>query len=620
MGQEQPIPLDVPPGMVLTQSPLASKGRWTGGQWVRFVNNRPQKIGGYVKLSTTGCVGIPRGAWSWNDLTARQLIAFGTEIKLYEMDDTDFISFDITPWINSATLANPLRTANGSKNVNVNWPSHGASVVGQYIDIANATAIGGIPAGNINGSWPITAIVDNNNVTITLAVAANATATGGGAAVSLGLELIPGLANPSAGFGWGVGVWGAEAWGTPRSLASVSFQITYWTFGNFGKILIASVFKGGLFFFDPTAAPLLRAAQIPTAPTFSSACLVTSEEIVIALGSNLVGTTHGTSTDQNLLQWWASAQGDYTNWDVTATSGPNGSPSVSGNLAQGTQIIAGADLGVHVALIWTDTALYEFQYTGSQFVFNVLLSGTECGLIGPMAYALVGTEAYWLGPQGFFMFNGGVQRIPNHDDVSEFVLSNILAHYTVKTVSWYNQRYNEVWFVFVPQDAQEPTTYVAVNRDNWTWTQGLIPNADAAFTCETKLSGYDARPVVFAMDGNLYQMDNGLDADGQDNPWEIHLDGFELGNGENSVEVSGIAMDMQRQSGNITITIEMTDRTPGAKTIIDSGQAVVAPADNMGDFRLAGRQAAISFSGDGVGCDMRMGIPKVLLTKAGTRR
>jgi hypothetical protein len=218
------------------------------------------------------------------------------------------------------------------------------------------------------------------------------------------------------------------------------------------------------------------------------------------------------------------------------------------------------------------------------------------------------------------MFNGGVQRIPNHDDVSEFVLSNILAHYTVKTVAWYNQRYNEVWFVFVPQNAQEPTIYVAVNRDNWAWTQGTIPAADAAFTCETKLSGYDARPVIFGMDGNLYQMDNGLDADGQDNPWEIHMAGFELGNGENSVDVSGIAMDMERQSGNITITIEMTDRTPAAQTIIDSGQAVVAPADGMADFRVSGRQAAISFSGDGLGCDMRMGIPKVLLTKAGSRR
>jgi hypothetical protein len=237
-----------------------------------------------------------------------------------------------------------------------------------------------------------------------------------------------------------------------------------------------------------------------------------------------------------------------------------------------------------------------------------------------MAYALVGSQAFWVGPQGLFMFNGGVQRIPNYQDVSEFVMSSLLQNYTTKTIAWYDQRYNEVWFAFVPQTATEPTTYVAVNLDDWSWTQGVFPAADEAFTCVTRLSGYDARPLVFGQDGNLYQMDNGLDADGQDNPWSIELAPIEVNNGEQSIDLLGVAMDMQRQVGNITISITMTDRTPAAETIIDSGQAIVTPSEGLADFRLGGRQAQISFSGDGVGCDMRMGVPKLLFSKAGSRR
>ena len=616
MGKETPIPLDVPPGMVLTQSALTAKGRWTGGQWMRFWRGKAQKIGGYAKLNAGPVLGVPRGATAWNDLTSRQLIAVGTNLKVYMIPDTDYVPIDITPQITSTTAANPITTTAASTAVNVNFPAHGATVVGQYVDISGAANVSNFAP---NGSWPIAAIVDANNVTITAPQVALATTTGGGGAVSLGVEISPGLVDPSSGYGWGAGTWGGGTWGTPRSYTTISFSPRSWSFGNFGKILIANPINGGLYYFDPTVIPLLRLQQIATAPTFSSGVVVTSDEIVIAYGSNLNGTTAGSAADQDDMQWWASAQGVYTNWDVTAVSGPNGSPSVSGRLAQGTRMVGGVDLGVHVTLIWTDTALYEFQYTGSQFVFNILLSGRECGLIGPLAFVTVGTAAYWMGPQGLFMFNGGVQRIPNYQDVSEYIIRILRAYFTVKTIAFYNQRFNEVWFAFVPNGASEPTNYVAVTLDDYTWTAGVWPAQDT-FCSATRFDAYDARPLVFGTDGNLYQMDNTLDADGQDNPWSLQLAPLELGAGEVSADISGIAMDTQRQVGNMTIAIQATDRTPANETIIDQMTQVATPAQGMVDFRVSGRQAQITFSGDGLGCDVRMGVPKLLFTPAGARR
>lgn len=620
MAVETPIALDFPPGVVLTQSPLAAKTRFTGAQWVRFWRGKAQKIGGYIRLNpaNTSMLGVPRGAWSWNDLTARQILATGTELKLYYADDINFTPLDITPWVTSATgLANPIVTAAGSNVVTINWTGGFTSAVpGQYLDISGASNVDNFAP---NGSWPLATVVSANQATIIAPQNAVNSVTGGGAAVAFGLELLPGAANPYTGFGWGAGAWNVGTWNTPRSVSAITFQSTWWSFGNFGKILIANRSVYGLYFFDPTAAPIVRAAQIATAPTYSNYMVVTSDQIVIAFGSNFKASIPGAGgpSDQDLMQWWASAQGVYTNWDTTQVSGPNGSQSVTGRLAQGTRIVGAVDLGIHITLVWTDTALYEFQYTGSQFVFNILLSGLKCGLIGPHAFAAVGSEAYWVGPNGFFMFNGAVQRIPNNGDISEWVIQNLRPYFTIKTIAWYNQEYNEVWFAFVDLANQEPIKYVVVNRDDWTWTAGTLPER---FSAAILWGGYDTRPLTFGSDGNIYQHDNTLDADGASLPWSLTYPTLELGAGEYSMEVSGVAMDMQRQVGNITAQLTTTDRTPTGATTLDSGTATVAPTDGMADFRVSGRQAQLTLSGSGLGCDMRLGVLKMLIMKGAGRR
>lgn len=617
---EKPIQLETPPGVVMTQSPLTGAGRYVDCSWVRFWRGRPQKIGGYVALVTNNAnqiIGIPRGATAWSDSASRQLFSLGTNIKLYMVSNVDYVPVDITPWrVSLVDSANPISTTNGSNVVTVTYAGHGAAV-GDYVDISGYAAVGGLDP---TGSWVVDTVPDANHVTFLHTGTASSTATGGGVTGTIAFEISPGLSDPGAGYGWGVGTWNSGTWGTPRPYASIGFQPRVWTFGSFGKVLISSPSQGAVYSFDPSVSPLVRAAYISTAPTVNIGVLVTSDLITIAYGSSYDPATglDGGATKQNPLQWWAAKQGVYTNWNTAAVADAQGAPSVVGTVREGTRFVGGGDLGIHQTLMWTDTALYLFQYTGSQFVFNILLAGKECGLIGPMAFVVVGSEAYWMGPNGFFLYNGGVNRIPNYQDVSEWVLSQIRDYYTVKTVAWYNQEFDEVWFGFVPDGYTEPKFYVAVNRETWAWTKGTFPEEISA---ATRLSNFDARPIVCGSDGDVYQMDNGVDADGQPLPWSLTWGPIELDSGRINTEVSGVVVDMESQVGTIHIQMTAYDRSPANESSVDSGTGEFGPTDGLVDFRVAGRIITMAWNGgDTLGDTFRLGEPRLLLGSGGSRR
>lgn len=618
MAGEAAIPLAFAPGIVTSESPLSAKGRYIDASWVRFFKGKPQLVGGYVSLIAHNLmIGVPRGAFAWSDTSTRQLIAVGTATKLYAISNTDFVPSDITPWrVSAKGIANPLTVANGSNVVTVHYVGHGAAI-GDYVDISLSDAVGGL---DCNGSWPVDTVVDADNITFKHSDNATASATGGGAGVTIGFEISPGLSDPAQGYGWGAGAWGEGTWGTPREYTQLSFTPRSWSFGSFGRILISCPTNGALYSYDPSAVPATRAAKITTgAPTACTGVLVTSDRIVLAYGTNynnnLVGP--GSPADQDLLQYWASAQGNYTNWDVTRAYGPQGTQSVVNRLKEGTRIVCGADLGVHITLLWTDTALYALQYNGSKYVFNTQLAGRECGLMGPLAFITVGTAAYWAGPHGFFMYTGGVQRVPNQDDIAQWVIDTIRPYYTIKTVCWYNQRFNEVWWAFVPSGTTEPIKYVAVNLTDFSWIKGDLPEA---MSSATRFTGDDPRPITIGADGDVYQLDNGVTADGAAISWFLQSAPLELGNGEAMIDLNGLAIDMQRQSDTIVAKVEAYDRTPVGAAPIDTQTTSFAPGDGLADIRVSGRSLALRLSGTGTNQDFRLGILKALAGSAGMRR
>jgi hypothetical protein len=77
------------------------------------------------------------------------------------------------------TVANPLRTNDGSTTIEVTHINHGFSGT-ESIIIEDATSVGGINAASINGARTITSVIDDNTYTFTAGASANTSEDGGG--------------------------------------------------------------------------------------------------------------------------------------------------------------------------------------------------------------------------------------------------------------------------------------------------------------------------------------------------------------------------------------------------------------------------------------------------------
>jgi len=77
------------------------------------------------------------------------------------------------------TVLNPLRTIDGSTTVEVTMLDHGFSG-GEAITIEEASSVGGINTGNLNGARTVIAIIDENTFTFTAGGAASSAEDGGG--------------------------------------------------------------------------------------------------------------------------------------------------------------------------------------------------------------------------------------------------------------------------------------------------------------------------------------------------------------------------------------------------------------------------------------------------------
>src|SRR5271168_3775786 len=139
MSQLVPVPINPPPGVVVTETSRVAEGRWIlPFDKVRFVRGRPQKIGGSTRVSSTAMSGTPRATLCWQDFLQNGYVACGTYRKLYAFD-SGFVLTDITPFRSTGTFANnPFTTTASSTSVEVTLAANDANV-GDTVIIAGAT-------------------------------------------------------------------------------------------------------------------------------------------------------------------------------------------------------------------------------------------------------------------------------------------------------------------------------------------------------------------------------------------------------------------------------------------------------------------------------------------------
>ena len=150
---------------------------------MRFRQGTPEKIGGWQRISVNSFLGVCRNLWNWVTLGFENFMALGTNLKFYVERGGQYI--DITPIRQrnyTASLTNPFTTnitAGTEDEVSVADTAHGAQA-GDLVYFTGATAVGGVPADELNTRHVITSITDANNYIITVTTNATSIATGGG--------------------------------------------------------------------------------------------------------------------------------------------------------------------------------------------------------------------------------------------------------------------------------------------------------------------------------------------------------------------------------------------------------------------------------------------------------
>ena len=199
------------PGIDRESTSFASDQSWFDSDLIRFRKGRPEKIGGWSRISSGSVLGTVRSLKTWVTLAALKLMGVGTNSKFYIEQGTTFN--DITPIRSTATLgANPFTTGSaGSGEITVVAVGHGA-FEGDYVTFSGATTVDGLTTADLNKEQVITQVLSANSYTLDTGGSASSGATaGGGSAVIANYQISVGAtAQVANGPGFGAGFFGGS--------------------------------------------------------------------------------------------------------------------------------------------------------------------------------------------------------------------------------------------------------------------------------------------------------------------------------------------------------------------------------------------------------------------------
>ena len=154
------------PGINREGTAYDNEGGWFDCNLVRFRKGRPEKFGGWEKVTDNTYQGTARALHAWIALEGTKYLGVGTHLKYYVQDGSAFN--DITP-IRSTTSAGDVTfsATNGSSEITVADTAHGA-VKNDFVTFSGAASLGGnVTAAILNQEYQIDSIVNANSYKIT---------------------------------------------------------------------------------------------------------------------------------------------------------------------------------------------------------------------------------------------------------------------------------------------------------------------------------------------------------------------------------------------------------------------------------------------------------------------
>jgi hypothetical protein len=459
------------PGVNRDQTNYTNEGGWNECDKVRFRSGFPQKLGGWLKYTIQPMVGVCRSMFNWVTSTSDNILALGTNIKVYV--ETGNNLYDITPLRTTlATTAtdNCVDVSNGSRVININVVNHGCED-GAYATISGVAGanIGGIPVSEINAEHVVTR-VDSDNFTITVATAATSTVSNaGGTAIVIACQINPGPVINEYGYGWGAGAWSRLSWGS-GSLSPIKIFQRDWWFDNFDNDLVMNIRNGAIYYwaFDgsfTSRAVLLSsiggAADVPTAAM--QTMVSQGDKHLLAFGAQPYAGGP-TDFDPLLIRW--SSQDDPFMWTplVTNTAGFLRVP-------RGSRIVRAVPTRQET-VVFTDSSMYSLQFLGTTDVFGLQELSDNISIAASRAAVAVNNVVYWMGTDKFFAYSGRVETLPctlrNH------VFNNLNFDQLDQVVCGTNEGWHEIWWFYPTANSSVNDAYVVYNYMERVWYYGSI--------------------------------------------------------------------------------------------------------------------------------------------------
>tara|TARA_R110000851_G_scaffold281676_1_gene435133 strand:+ start:183 stop:2063 length:1881 start_codon:yes stop_codon:yes gene_type:complete len=604
-------------------------GGWFDSSLIRFRKEFVEKIGGWTKNQATSFLGTCRNLFAWIALDGTKFLFLGTHLKSYVQEGSVF--YDITPIRATTTNGIVFAATNGSSTITATDSDHGA-VANDFVTISGAATLGGtITATVLNQEYQILSTPSVNTYTFIAkdtsgdAVTANSSDTGnGGAGVDGAYQLNVGIDKYVSASGWGAGLWGDGTFGASTAL-SFTNQLRLWSSDNFGEDLLMNPRFGGIFYWDKSGGTDARAVNITAlaganlAPTVGMQVIVSNtDRHVIVLGADpIVGGARTGTLDPMLVAF--SDQESATEWQPQTT---NTAGSV--RLSSGSEIIGGIR-SRQETLIWTDTSLYSMQFVGPPLTFAVNLINQGVGMIGPNACINSPNGVFWMSQDGFYLYNGSVQRVAC--SVLSYVQEGLEIGQSYKTFAILNKEFNEVWWFYpsTKDGTEEVSRYVIYNYSEGTWSIGSLVRT--AWIDEDVFQ----RPVATA-NNYLYNQESGQDDDGSpmDNVF-VESSDFDLNEGNSMTFIKRIIPDIKfygsnTDSGGPIINMLLKTRNFPSESLSTNVTKDVSNNTDQLYVRARARQAVIRLQSDDdaesvnrLGVQWRLGFTRLDIQPDGRR-
>ena len=630
------IKLQFRPGINRDQTDYSGEGGWYECDKIRFRSGFPEKVGGWVKSTPTAFVGVCRQMWSWITTFSDNFLALGTDQKLYIENGGYY--FDITPFAAALAGSNTFAVVDTIALVTVTTATALPSwvITGEPVLIAGMSALGGVPAIEINGVRTVT-VTGANSFTFTTTTAATSTTSVSSASYTVQTEIEPGNPIATLGTGWGVGSWGRDAWGLGSTTGGVGLPQRDWFLDNFDNDLVANIRNGAPYYWergataDPSTSLATHAITLQayaTSQSFSASdvpiqvmqlMVSQQDKHLLAFGAVPFGSTDVDDFDPMLIRW--ASQDSPGEWGPTVTN-------TAGDLrvSRGSKIVRALPTRQEI-LVWTDTNLYTLQFLGTTDVFGLQEYADNISVISPRAMISAANVTYWMGQDKFYAYTGRVETLPctlrNH------VFMNINIGQSAQVISGTNEQWNEVWWFYPTEDSNWNNAYVVYNYLDKVWYYGSIERTAWLDTPLRSFPQATTSNSTTYTTGYLYNHEDGIDDDTLPMEAYIQSNDFDLADGEQFMLSRRIIPDIDfagSTANNPEVTIEVRSRNfPGNAfntNTDDTAQVTQTSVDAYTGqvfLRIRARQMALKIISEDLGTQWQLGSPRLDVRPDGRR-